>query len=81
MIRLVQLYHGFRFVDAMTLLRHWSGLSSLLPDVTKFYQMHLHRHAEAVDYLLQRGLHQAEVTLALARSRQGLLSKSDPGSL
>jgi len=60
-IRLVQLYHGFRFVDAMTLLRHWSGLSSLLPDVTKFYQMHLHRHAEAVDYLLQRGLHQAEV--------------------
>ena len=60
-IRLAELYHGVRFVEAMALLRHWSGLGSLLPDVAKFYQMHLHRHAEAVDYLLQRGLHQAEV--------------------
>jgi CHC2 zinc finger/Phage integrase family/DNA primase catalytic core, N-terminal domain len=60
-IRLAELYHGVRFVEAMALLRHWSGLGSLLSDVAKFYQMHLHRHAEAVDYLLQRGLHQAVV--------------------
>jgi DNA primase len=60
-IRLAELYHGVRFVDAMALLRHWSGLGSLLPDVTQFYQMHLHRHAEAVAYLLKRGLHQADV--------------------
>jgi DNA primase len=32
----------------------------LLPDVATFCQMQLHRHAEAVDYLLQRGLHRAE---------------------
>ena len=60
-IRLAELYHGVRFAEAMALLRHWSGLGSLLPDVAKFYQMQLHRHAEAVAYLLQRGLHQAEV--------------------
>jgi DNA primase len=60
-IRLAELYHSVRFVDAMALLRHGSGLGSLLPDVARFYQMHLHRHAEAVDYLRQRGLHQAEV--------------------
>ena len=60
-IRLAELYHGVRFVEAMALLRHWSGLGSLLPDVANFYQMQLHRHGEAVAYLLQRGLHQAEV--------------------
>ena len=44
----------------MALLRHWGGLGSLLPDVAKFYQLHLHRHAAAAAYLMQRGL-QAEV--------------------
>jgi DNA primase len=60
-IRLVELYHGVRFVDAMTLLRRWGGSGSLLPDVASFYQMQLHRHAEAVAHLQQRGLHRAEV--------------------
>jgi DNA primase len=60
-IRLAELYHGVRFVDAMTLLRHWRGWGSLLPDVTRFYQLQLHRQAEAVAYLQQRGLHQSEV--------------------
>ena len=60
-IRLAELYHGVRFVDAMTLLRHWRGLGSLLPDVTRFYQLQLHRQAKAVAYLQQRGLHQSEV--------------------
>jgi DNA primase len=60
-IRLAELYHGVRFANAMALLRRWSGLGSLLPDVTTFCQMQLHRHAEAVDYLLQRGLHRAEL--------------------
>jgi DNA primase len=46
-IRLAELYHGVRFAEAMALLRDWSGLGSLLPDVAKFYQLHLHRHAEA----------------------------------
>jgi DNA primase len=60
-IRLAELYHGVRFLDAMALLRRWGGSGSLLPDVASFYQMQLHRHAEAVAYLLQRGLHRAEV--------------------
>lgn len=60
-IRLAELYHSVRFTDAMALLRHWSGLGSLLPDVTRFYQMQLHHHAEVAAYLLQRGLHRAEV--------------------
>jgi DNA primase len=45
----------------MALLRHWSGRGSPLPDVAKFYQMQLHRQTEALAYLLQRGLHRAEV--------------------
>jgi DNA primase len=60
-IRLAELYHGVRFGSAVALLRRWSGLGSLLPDVTRFYQMQLHRHPEAVSYLLRRGLHRADV--------------------
>ena len=60
-IRLAELYHGIRFVDAMAVLRRWSGLESLLPDTAQFYQMQLHRHAEAAAYLLQRGLHESTV--------------------
>jgi DNA primase len=59
-IRLAELYYGVRFANAMALLWRWSGPGSLLPDVATFCQMQLHRHAEAVDYLLQRGLHRAE---------------------
>jgi len=59
-IRLAELYHGVRFAEAMALLRDWSGLGSLLPDVAKFYQLHLQRHVEAAAYLMHRGL-QAEV--------------------
>jgi len=60
-IRLAEFYHGVRFANAMALLRHWSEPGSLLPDVTTFCQMQLHRHADAVEYLLQRGLHHAEL--------------------
>jgi DNA primase len=55
-IRLAELYHGVRFAEAMALLRHWGGLGSLLSDVAQFCQLHLHRHAEAAAYLIQRGL-------------------------
>jgi DNA primase len=60
-IRLAELYDGVRFADAMVPLRRCLGLDSLLPDVTRFYQMQLHRHAEAATYLQQRGLNQPEV--------------------
>lgn len=61
LIRFAELYHGVRFPEAMALLRRWSGMGSLLQDVTQFYQVQLHRHAEAVEYLFQRGLHQPEL--------------------
>ena len=60
-IRLAELYHGVRYATAVALLRRWSGLGSLLPDVTMFCQVQLHRHPEAASYLLQRGLHRADV--------------------
>src|SRR3989442_1499787 len=60
-IRFAELYHGARFPQAMALLRRWSGVASLLEDVTKFYQVQLHRHTEAIEYLYQRGLRQPEV--------------------
>src|SRR6266566_1083520 len=60
-IRFAELYHGVRFGEAMVLLRRWSGMGSLLEDVTKFYQAHLDRHPEAVEYLYQRGLRQPQV--------------------
>jgi hypothetical protein len=60
-IRLAELYHGVRFANAMSLLRRWGGLGSPLPDVAAFYEMQLHRHADAAAYLLQRGLHRAEL--------------------
>jgi DNA primase len=60
-IRLVELYHGLRFVDAMARLRRWIGINSLLKDVSNFYQMQLHRYCEPIDYLQQRGIHEPEI--------------------
>jgi DNA primase len=60
-IRFAELYHSVRFTEAVVGLRRWSGLGWLLEDVTKFYQMQLHRHAEAIEYLYQRGLRKPEV--------------------
>ena len=33
----------------------------LLKDVTNFYQVQLHRHSEAIEYLQQRGINQPQV--------------------
>ncbi len=60
-IRFAELYYGARFPQAMALLRRWSGVGSLLEDVTQFYQMQLYRHPEAIEYLYQRGVRQPEV--------------------
>ena len=60
-IRFVELYHDVRFSDAMALLRRAGGTGSLLKDVTSFYQTQLHRHSEAIAYLLQRGIQQPQV--------------------
>ena len=60
-IRIAELYHGVRFAKAMALQRRGRGPTSLLPDVVTFYQIQLHRHAGAGAYLLQPGVHRAEL--------------------
>jgi DNA primase len=60
-IRFVELHHSVSFGEAITLLRRWSGMDSLLSDVIRFYQLQLHRHPEAVAYLMQRGVRQPEL--------------------
>ena len=61
LIRFVELYYGVRFGEAMALLRCGSRCGSLLQDVARFYQVQLHRHPEAIAYLLQRRIHQPQV--------------------
>jgi DNA primase len=61
LIRFVELYHQVKFLEAVALLHQWRGLPPLLHDVTDFYRMQLHRHAEAVAYLCQRGARSPEV--------------------
>ena len=65
-IRFVELSHNLRFTEAMALLRRFSGLGSLLKDVANFYQVRLHRHSEAIEYLQQRGIYQPQVSDELA---------------
>src|SRR6266849_199680 len=60
-IRFVELYHQVKFPEAVALLQQWRGLPPLLHDATSFYRMQLHRHAEAVAYLYQRGIRSPEV--------------------
>jgi DNA primase len=60
-IRFVELHHSVSFGDAVARLWSWRGIEPLLEHVTKFYQMQLHRHHEAIEYLHQRGLNQAEL--------------------
>jgi DNA primase len=51
-IRLVELSHNMRFTEAIALLRHFSGLGSLLKDVA---------NSEAIEYLQQRGIYEPQV--------------------
>jgi hypothetical protein len=60
-IRLAELYHHVKFPEALTILRQWRGWTPLYQEVTGFYRMQLHRHAEAVAYLDQRGIGSPEV--------------------
>jgi DNA primase len=60
-IRFAEIYHEVRFPEALSLLRQWCGLTPLLEEVARFYQMQLHRHSEAVSYLHQRGIRSPEL--------------------
>jgi DNA primase len=55
-IRFAELYHQLKFPQALALLRQWSGIGSLLHETARFYHIQLHRHAEAIEYLYQRGV-------------------------
>jgi DNA primase len=60
-IRFAELYHQVRFPEALGLLRQWRGWVHLLHETVSFYRMQLHRHAEAVAYLYQRGVRSPEL--------------------
>lgn len=60
-IRFAEIYHEVRFPEALTLLCQWRGLTPLLDETVRFYQMQLHRHGEAVSYLHRRGIRAPEV--------------------
>lgn len=65
LIRLVELYHGLRFPEAVAHLRRLTADASLLPDAVAFYQEQLRRHPEAMRYLAQRGLYDPATLTAL----------------
>jgi DNA primase len=60
-IRFAELYHQVKFPQALSLLHQWHGLPPLLHEATGFYRMQLHRHGEALAYLLQRGIQSPEL--------------------
>jgi DNA primase len=60
-IRFAELFHQVRFRKALELLRQWRGLVPLLLETADFYHLQLHRHSEAVAYLLQRGIRSPEL--------------------
>jgi DNA primase len=60
-IRFAELYHQVKFPQALALLRQWRSLATLLHETACFYRMQLHRHAEAVTYLQQRGFRSPEL--------------------
>jgi DNA primase len=60
-IRFAEIYHEVKFPQALALLLQWRGLAPLLQQVADFYRLHLHRHGEAVSYLLQRGVRSPEL--------------------
>src|ERR1700694_1417935 len=61
LIRFAELYHQVKFPQAVALLHQWRGLPPLLHQAAGFYRMQLHRHAEAVEYLYQRGVRAPEL--------------------
>jgi DNA primase len=59
LIRFVQLSQGLSFRESVAYLEQQIAPASqrgMLPAATAFYQLELHRHPEAVQYLAQRGL-------------------------
>jgi DNA primase len=60
-IRFAEIFHQVKFPQALHLLRRWRGVPPLLHETASYYRMQLHRHAEAVAYLQQRGIRSSEL--------------------
>jgi DNA primase len=60
-VRFVELFHGWRFSQAVAHLRQQAGVGNVLLDTARYYQNHLGRSPEAVAYLHRRGVRTPEV--------------------
>ena len=68
LIRFVELTEHLSFREAIAYLKHdisVAGDSELLDRTAVFYQAQLHRHREAAEYLLQRGLRDSDLIAEL----------------
>lgn len=66
LIRFVQLFFKLPFAESLAHLQQELGLPELdeddiLEEAAGFYQTQLFSHAEAIDYIRRRGIHQAEI--------------------
>ncbi|MCC6389381.1 MAG: toprim domain-containing protein [Bryobacterales bacterium] len=57
----MELFHGWRFSQAVAHLRQQAGVGNVLLDTARYYQNHLGRSPEAVAYLHQRGVREPAV--------------------
>jgi DNA primase len=61
LIRLVELWHGWRFSQAVAHLHQQTGVGAVLSHTVEFYQGQLRQSPEALAYLASRGLHSRAV--------------------
>jgi DNA primase len=65
LIRLVELYHGMSFVQALAHLRQLTGTAGLWEDAVAFYRAQLRCWPAAMAYLAQRGIYDAAAIEAM----------------
>jgi DNA primase len=66
LIRFVELSHHFSFRESVAYLtEELAPTTQLLARAAGFYQLELHRHREGMDYLAQRGVHDAKLIAEL----------------
>ena len=76
LIRFVELSHHFSFRESVTYLaEELAPTGQLLARAAGFYQLELYRHREAMEYLAQRGVHDAKLIeeLGIGYARGGTL--------
>ena len=76
LIRFVELSRHLSFRDSIAYLgEELAPTAQLLAHTAAFYQLELHRHREGIDYLAQRGVHNAKLIeeLGIGYARGGSL--------